>query len=92
MIGVDQDRRARLCQPYLSKLHHEHERDSKETTVHEDPLIRRKNKAMNGLYPPTARGGFSGKCLRRFVPVTLVNTEVEVWDDWHPSAQHLREF
>jgi hypothetical protein len=47
---------------------------------------------VDGLHPPTARGGFLVSDLRRFVPVTLVSIDVELWGACHRSAQHLREF
>jgi glycosyltransferase A (GT-A) superfamily protein (DUF2064 family) len=44
------------------------------------------------MHPPTARGGFLVSDLRRFVPVTLVNIEMAVWDGWHPAVKHLHQF
>jgi hypothetical protein len=56
-IGIDQHSGSRLRLTYPTVPHQKYEDASNETTVHDSSLIEGKKKAVNGLHPPTARGG-----------------------------------
>jgi hypothetical protein len=91
MIGIDQHGGSRLCLPFPPASQQKYQHASNETTVHDNSLIKKEGGEWDCTHPPPEEVSVVSD-LRRFVPVTLVDIEAEVWDGRHPSAQPLREF
>ena len=78
MIGIDQHSGSRLCLPFPSTVQQKHQDASNEATIHNNSLIPKKKKAVSEVAPTHCPRRYPVSDLRRFVPVTLVDIDVEI--------------